>query len=158
MTDKIRKDLEKAGFVEVMADVNLEYGGVFMRDHDWFDVIRITGLDSACGADGQILVEALTTSFDYVRGKAQWQSILSFSDAKRYLTQSHISKADKRLLLAEAIVSYGIYDPASYSQSYFVAILDRKAHKDAREPWEANVKGWGYAAFRRAVNMAIDCF
>ena len=141
------------------ADVSLQYGGMFIRDEqDYFDVIKITDLASACGADGQVMVEALVTSFDYLN-KGELKSMLDFSDCKRVLTRKDIGKADKRLLLAAEMISYGIYDLAtSYHgpQTPFVAILDRAGHRDSREKWEVNVRGWGQAAFRRAVNLAID--
>jgi hypothetical protein len=151
MPDKIRKDLENAGFVEVWADVDLAYGGIFIRDERYFDVIRITDLASACGADGQVLVEALTTAFPI--DKHQLASVLS---SQGYDSLTHIDKEYRRVVLASAMVEYGLYDPQGYGQSYFVAILDRSDYNDAREKWEVNVKGWGMAAFRRAVGAAID--
>lgn len=160
MTDKIRKDLESAGFVEVYADVDLEYGGIFIKDEKyWFDVIRITDLVSACGADGQIMVEALTTDFDQL-DKNKLKSVLSFTDSKRLLTSKYVTKAYKRLLLAADMVGYGLYDPVDNPyhgpNTPFIAILDRVDYRESREKWEVNVKGWGQAAFRRAVNHAID--
>lgn len=165
MTDKIRKDLEKAGFVELCADIDLAYGGTFYREDypNEFTVIQITDLDSATGADGQIMVETLYTSFDLL-DSGNMRSVTDCSGVTEWLKSKEWDREAKRAILLEAMIGYGLYDLAQdYAHGQlgvarYVAILDREMYKwnNPRDRWDVNVKGWGMTAFRRAVNMAID--
>ena len=152
----IEKILQQNSFEFVTGDLDLLYGRTYVRDNgDSFDIIEIVDLDSACGADGQIMVQARVTSFDYVDAK-QHKSVQESHDTSSWLPD--LARKDKnaaRLAYAESIASYGIVDPAGYSASHFVAVFDRSYEKDARERWTSNrVFGWGYAAILRAVENA----
>lgn len=160
----IRRDLKNAGFVEMWSDMNLTYGGMWVRpeerSHDqvpnYYDVIEITDLDSACGADGQVLVTSRSTSFDYAHKGELKSAVASHGGEETIKRVAREDKAGARLLLAAWLAEYGIADPNGYGDGCFVATIDREAHKGAREPWEATVNGWGWAAFRRAVQEAIE--
>lgn len=161
-TKSIIRLLERNGFAEVCSDHSYPLQGTFVREvesapYNVFDVIVATDLEGACGADGQVLVEAYSTCFDFARGREDWLNILSCMDTKSYLPG--IAKKDRRiarLILASDFVQYGKSDPAGYGQSWWVAVSDREWEKDAREKWENNrVYGWGYAAIQRAVENCI---
>lgn len=155
----VRRLLEREGFIDVMSDVDLSYGGTFARDNgDYFDIIEIVDLDSASGAEGQILVSAKTVSFDYL-SPSDHKSVQSCCDTKSYLPDivRRAGKAIARLVYAVDIASYGKYDPAGNCASWFVAVLDREAFNDSREKWGNRVNGWGWAAVTRAIENAIAC-
>lgn len=158
----IREELEAARFEELWADVNLEYGGMFIREGDklgdvaeYYDVITITDLASACGADGQIMVESRNTSYSYARGNALKSAVNCCGGVESLKATARIDKRAARLMLAGWLVEYGISDPNGYGDGAFIATLDYDAEENASESWSSNVEGEGDAAFLKAIQEAI---
>ena len=92
-------------------DVNLEYGGVFIDLSTWNDgycsAVRVTDLDSGCGFRGACLIEHV---------------VINGTDSPKRLREAMrscgcsaegMSKEGARLMLAEALMSYGYTDPDS---------------------------------------------
>lgn len=161
--ESIRALLKANGYEEMWGDVDLLYGATFLKASDtepagaagWYDVIEIVDLDSACGADGQVMVTSRNTSFDYAHGKDLKRAVDCHGGLETLKHVARENKSDARKLLAVWLHGYGIADPNGYGDSDFVATVDREAHKHAKEPWESNVQGWGMAALERAVEEAI---
>ena len=170
-TKDLCKLLEREGYIEVYSDYSYPLQGTWIREVDGppdnvFDVIQVTDLGNACGADGQTLVEAKSLSFGFARNRSDWLGLFSSMDTKRKDSNGEnwlatIARDDKslaRLLLAYDFVHYGLSDPAGHGQSWWVAINDRIDEKEyAREHWTSNrVYGWGYTAIKRALDNALS--
>ena len=149
----IERFLQQNDFTMIMGDIDLTYGQTWIRDNEYyFDIIEIVDLDSAAGASGQILVEAKTTSFDYLTPQDH-KSVQSCMDCKCWLPRiARGNRAMGRLAYAADIASYGIADEHGWN----TAIFDRSDYRDSREKWGRIVPGWGYAAIQRAIDNAMD--
>jgi hypothetical protein len=107
-------DSSTADYRYYVGDVNLEYGGFFVNLDNWrycyADVLRVTDLDSGCGFTGAVLVERLT-----VFG---WDDREKVKNALRCCGWDRIpgtAAESRKLALVDALLSYGYYDPDSYS-------------------------------------------
>lgn len=177
-TDKqIINYLKAEGYTPMFYDVgDLSYGGVFVKPDEYeehncpvsFDIIEITDLDGVCGASGQVLVQAKSTSFDF--DSAQHGGMVKALDCCGDRdTLKAVAREDKRqaqLMLAVALDSYGISDPRGYGNGGIVAIVDRDSYNTVKgkhdEDWAKEddnscevVEGWGKAALLRAVRRAV---
>jgi hypothetical protein len=128
-----------------VGDVDLEYGGYFYRHDlnalgfpDYTDVIRVTDLDSATGANGLTLVEFLST-FDF-SDKKKVKSALSCLG----YTPADLRKMGKNTILemiTEAYLSYGYYDPWDeyYTRpNHFILVNSDYNRYSSMSTWE----GW----------------
>ena len=97
-------------------DMNAQYGGIWIRHHgDYCDAVEITDLDSACGFDGAVMIERLSSGL-YDR---------KLSDRKKALKQaldcygwtiSDLPKGNRqatRAAIWEAMIRYGYCDRES---------------------------------------------
>lgn len=130
---------------EYVGDVNLEYGGYFYRHDlndlgfpDYTDVIRVTDLDSATGANGLTMVEFLTT-FDH-GNKERVKSALScigydIADLRKMGKESIIA------LITDAFLAYGYYDPWDdyYTRPHTIILVnDDYGRYSSKRNWD----GW----------------
>jgi hypothetical protein len=101
-------------------DINLEHGGSFIdlseMKHGYATVIEITGLDSACGFNGAILIEERTVITDH---REYWDAALNCIGAGLTLDGDDINDNGRiyrngslawKLCLIYALSSYGHYD------------------------------------------------
>lgn len=92
-------------------DINPEYGGIWFKHdpQDWkwgyMECVRVTDLDSGCGFTGAVLIERITVIRP--RDRQEWRNVMACCD----LTIKDIAGHPERV--AEACVSYGLYDPAN---------------------------------------------
>lgn len=97
-------------------DVSLEYGGTFfnINDSDWgygyCSAVRVTDLDSGCGYRGAVLVEKVVIMGMDDR-KRKRQAIESSWGIKDFANQVRRNRESYRPMLADALLSYGFYDP-----------------------------------------------
>lgn len=143
-----RADLTAADFFEVCADVNLEYGGTFIRPvsyttnenrfPDYFDLIEIVDLDSACGASGVNLVELKSVSIDFTRPdeRRNYQSALDCHGMSKRDVADLARSAGKRAaqcMIAYILASYG---SNTDTENAWIAITDPSAAHGSREAYQ----------------------
>lgn len=91
-------------------DVNLVYGGTFVDLSTWDDgyvsAVRVTDLDSACGFTGACLIEHVT-----INGTRDAKRIRDALRCVGGVNGQGMSKEGLRHLIADALLSYGYYDP-----------------------------------------------
>lgn len=99
---------------EYSGDGNLEHGGIFVKledwEHGWCDAVRVTDLDSGCGFRGAVMVEHCSVGVeDAERMRRAWQSC-GYTSVKRGNQTPTDFKRTLRLMIAEALLSYGFGD------------------------------------------------
>lgn len=140
-------------FVECYADVDVRYGGVWIKDcGDYAEWVEVTDLDSATGTTGMVLVESGSVSF-YSRDLHEIRSMLDRAlsccgDRKLLLETS--DRKWKRLMAWEALHGYKRGD---IDQSVIV-LTDREApahqdgwHADMVIEDECELRQWLFQAF-----------
>lgn len=107
-------------------DRDVCYGGAFFNlstfHWDYVRCVQVTDLDSACGARGMVLVEALTVYVESSDLEAEAEADLS-AEGRRALESGgivakYLAEADedtRKRMLVESALSYGPYDPAQPS-------------------------------------------
>jgi len=94
-------------------DVSISYGGLFVRDcGHYFDVVEVTDLDSACGADGLVLVETGSTSHEYY-SRAEIRNAMrscNGDDWRSLYRLGNLTREQSRLRVAEVLWQYGHKD------------------------------------------------
>lgn len=129
---------------EYFGDVDIEQGGYYYR-HDlnsngfpyYTDVIRVTDLDGATGADGLTLIEQLSTfGFD---NKSRVASALSCCGWDVSFLRGK-GKETILAILVDAFLSYGYYDPAGdmYHPDYWIVVNDSYGALSDKRGWD----GW----------------
>lgn len=125
-----RVDLRAADFIETGGDVNLFYGGTFVRPEivtsgapHYADVIEIVDLDSACGASGVNLIELKTVSLEFKRD----QSLIH--ELKRALETCGQTRRD----IAEIAKTHG----ARTAYAHIAALLADYGACDTDQSWLA---------------------
>ncbi len=97
---------------QYMGDVNIEYGGTFFNlsddwDNGYVSAVRVTDLDSGCGFVGAVLIEKITILVDDDKTNE------SACDCCGWIkSEVDTTTESGKLQLAEAVMSYGRYDPA----------------------------------------------
>lgn len=138
-------------------DVNLKYGGYFYR-YDvndkgfpyYTDIIRVTDLDSACGADGLVMIEKLTT-FNY-GNKARVKSALSCIGFDLADLRGR-GKSTILDIITDAFLAYGYYDPAGDYRRGDITVLVTADYTGNKKSWD----GWGkYLDKDLTVSLAHD--
>lgn len=119
-------------------DINLKYGGMYYRfDMDYKDfpyyaeVVRITDLESACGADGLVLIERLDVC-RFNDKKAVHDSLSCIG-----LTTKDLIGMDRMEILSillEAFIAYGHYD---YDDNPIIVVHDYSVFS-TKHSWD----GW----------------
>jgi len=182
-TNDPRADLASADFNEVCADVNLEYGGTFVRPEimpfpdqspHYAGIIEITDLAGACGASGLNLIELKSVSLEFKRDQTlikeldraletMGQTRRSIADIARNAGKNHAYA-----YIAFALASYGA---ATDVEQSWLAVTDADAAHGSREAYQwigRNVRRFGQyapcdvipdygdAALSLAINAAIS--
>lgn len=97
---------------QYIGDVNIEYGGTFFDltewKHGYVDALRVTDLDSGCGFDGAVLIEKITILVDDEKTNKQACECCGFK-----FDDLDLSTDAGKLQLADAVMSFGRYDPAN---------------------------------------------
>jgi hypothetical protein len=128
---------------EYIGDINLEYGGTFFKVDDdntrygYMDAVRVTDLESATGADGLYLIEAIT-----VIGFNEKDKVQNGLGVCGWLDDEHWrGKGKKTVLLAVAdgLMSYGYYDPQNRFPYHHTAVV---VHRDSYFGNKASWDGW----------------
>lgn len=131
-----------------IGDINLEYGGYYYR-YDvndkgfpyYAEIVRITDLDSATGANGLTLIEKLTT-FDYSNKKKIKDSLscigLTTNDFKGH------KPSDILDTITDAFLSYGYYDPLEdyITPSQIIIVnddYDAYSNKSSWDGWKPDI-------------------
>jgi hypothetical protein len=102
-----------------MGDVNLEYGGNFIDlanfRHGYAEGVRVTDLDGGCGFTGAVMVEhvIICGTTDRERVKEALRSCGS-----DYMRERGKTREQVQWMIAEALLSYGHYDPDDCWDSY----------------------------------------
>lgn len=95
-----------------VGDINIEYGGTYFDLSEWengyVDALRVTDLDSGCGFEGAVLIEKIVILVD--NDKANQQACECCGWIK---TDIDTSTENGKLQLADAVMSYGRFDPAN---------------------------------------------
>jgi hypothetical protein len=145
MTDKVRDFLTRHGFVEVVADVNLEYGGLFYR-HGSQTAIKIDDLDCASPSVNGWLVE------EYSVGDVDQHPHLG--RALFYSGHEELEGLDEQELLLCKVDALVNYDRLAVTES---AVAKGEKGVDLKS-WGREyyvVDGYGYAAMLRAVRYVM---
>ncbi len=124
-------------------DVNPEYGGVWIDLDNWDDgyctAVRVTDLDSACGFRGAVMVEHVIAC-----GTDDSKRLREAMGCYGNPSLRGGSKESNRLYLAEALISYGHYDPDDSWDSYqrhHTEILQLEPDGDMKfDGWKADKK------------------
>lgn len=99
-------------------DVNLEHGGTFIDLSTWNDgycsAVRVTDLDSGCGFAGAVLIEHIvingTTDLARIRHAMQSCGYGADYHHRPPTISPEDHKRSIRLMIADALMSYGHYD------------------------------------------------
>ena len=109
---------------QFIGDVNLEYGGTFYDLSEWdngyVNCVRVTDLDSACGFTGAVLIEKVVAIvnpdyFDESLSCCGWT-----------LADVDLETESGRLMMAEALVGYGHYDPRTSTTNQQMRLCRRR--------------------------------
>jgi hypothetical protein len=147
MTDKVRDFLTRHGFVEVVADVKLEYGGLFYR-HGSQTAIKINDLDNASPSVNGWLVE------EYQVGVVDEQPHLGRALFYCGHDQEYLDELDEQSQLLCKVDALVNYDHLTITAS---AVAKGEKGVDLKF-WSRNhhvVDGYGYAAMLRAVRYVM---
>lgn len=177
-TNDPRLDLIAADFIEVCADVNLEYGGTFIhpvsysiaddRWPDYFDVIDITDLDGACGASGITMVELKTVSIDFTdpTDRRNYLSALDCMGQSKRDVASIAKQSGKRAAQSHIAYILQSYGSNTDTRQTWLAVTDPDAAHTSREAqswirrshqsFETVIPDHGKAALSLAINAAIS--
>jgi hypothetical protein len=123
-------------------DVNLEHGGTYFNLSTWHDgyveAVRVEDLDSACGVPDAFLVEHLTI----LLGKERLRDALPCVGLTPRDLLGIRGHENKRAAIAEALLSYGHYDPDDCWDNYQThwSIVVHADHENA-EPGDM-LEGW----------------
>lgn len=176
-----RADLKAAGFIEMCADVDLTYGGTFIRPvsysiaddrwPDYFDVIEITDLDGACGASGITMVELKTVSVNFTDpgDRRNYLSALECHGlSKRDIADIAKQQNGKRKAQCEIAYLLQSYGSNTDTRQTWLAVTDPDAAHTSREAqswirrsrqtqsFETVIPDHGKAALSLAINAAIS--
>ena len=156
---------------------DLPHGAFYSKDcGDYFDVVTVTDLDSATGAEGLVLVESKTTSFTFGSGSKShngWSGIvtpkhkysgvfgaLSFVGCEPGWAQDFPTpktseerrkqRASLRAQVAEAQVAYGHADPGGdpYSGNSIIVWCERPESAKERNAQRRTWDGWRPEGFK----------
>ena len=110
---------------EYTGDVSLEYGGTFIDLSTWSDgycsAVRVTDLDSGCGFTGAVLIEHVTINGtdDPERIRKAIKCIGGLSARNWHAIGNRDTiKQNLRFAIADALLSYGHYDPNDSWNNY----------------------------------------
>src|SRR5437899_5917099 len=96
---------------QYIGDANIKYGGTFFDLSEWengyVDAVRVIDLNNNCGFDGAILIERITI---IINPKYFDESAKSCGFK---VADVDLNTENGRLQMADAIMSYGHYDPAN---------------------------------------------
>jgi hypothetical protein len=95
-------------------DVSISYGGLFIRDErHYFDVVEVSDLASACGADGLTLIESGDTGTDG-RKRTEITNMLRSAgpgnDFRKLYKLGRMTRQASRAMIAETMWRYGSRD------------------------------------------------
>lgn len=122
-------------------DANYRHGGYFLSE-DWkqtykdgyVDVLKITDLDSGCGFSEALLVEKLTVIIDNEKVLQSAFDFCGYSD-----NLPHKNSNNYKLMVIDAMLSYGHYDPYSDYYSPVTAVLVTSPDADLEyDGWTAD--------------------
>lgn len=127
-------DLAEARGYVYTGDVNPEHGGAFFdaaeletfTTDEYVSAIRVMDLDSGCGFTSAVLIERLTVLYDPEQAKHA-ASCCGFE----------VEDDTPMLHLADALLSYGYYDPDDYSRPRVVVVDDPEAPMEY-DGWKAD--------------------
>ena len=118
--------------VQYVGDVNIEYGGMFIDtsdvEHGYAEVLRVTDLDSACGAEGLVMIERLTVILDN-----------KDINVKALDSCGMLGESVGWLGLIESVVFYGYYDCVedfTGPHRWIVVTSDYTGNKQSWDGWK----------------------
>ena len=130
---------------EYMGDVNLEYGGLFVKlpedGDDWIEVCEVVDLDSATGADGLVLIERKTVYGIFDKDKIESTLQCCGETVKSF---RGMSKTAIMIELAYTFNSYGYVDQddgwANYRMPSYLCIVgqDYGGNKQSWDGWKVD--------------------
>ena len=133
-------------------DINVEYGGSWVNldnwEHDYCECVRVTDLDSGCGATGMVMIEHVVILLN----KDKWIDALNCCG----LSVGELLAMDsdsRKLCLADCLLSYGFYDPDEswngYSRHWCEVIqteqnepLNQEGFKATKRVYCDNLRGY----------------
>lgn len=133
-------------------DVSLQYGGLFVSndDYEWANgychAVRVTDLDGGCGFTGAVLVEKVVVNGVDCR-KRKREAIRSGVGMEQVgkicWCNGRVNREVYRLLVADALASYGYTDPdEDYVTPYSVVIQEYPEGEGAMtfDGWKADYR------------------